>query len=344
MAITILGVQLKDRNSVEVASISTAAVRALGTAGAIAPAPSGTTTGGGSVITHGREITASNTGLAGIGVSQASLTTVGGTTYSGTTPQTITGKKFTDTVTLAGDNITLDGCMFVGWGSAHFMVRNNGNNNTVKNCLFLPGGVAGSHTAYEGIYTDSGSGLTITRCDISYCENNITTGGSAANVNITENYLHDPQNISNPTGHVDNIEVYGGSTVNIQRNRLTMWANETGVINAAPWSGSTSLSNLNVTDNYMDGGNYLVLVDLQSTGTIRFTRVLRNDMSGHQNPANHIYWALSDNDGRGTVQTEALLQASPNKILWPTTGSDVNTWVNCSDLSPNKTGQIVPPA
>lgn len=298
--------------------------------------------GGDGSVTHGRDISAANTGITGAGVSQSSLATItGGVTYS-TNGQTITGKLFTDSVTVSADDVTFENCMFTSIGANNFMLRVNGSGCTVDHCTFLP---TSGHSSYEGIYTEQ-TGLTVTRCDISGCENNITTAAGSGDINILECYLHNPVSPDNPSGHHDNIEVYGGATVNIERCRVTMQANETAVINVAPWSSGAFVSDLTISDNYLDGGNYLVLVDLQSQGTggtIQRTRVLRNDMGGHQNPANHRYWAVSDNDGRGFVETEALLIASPNKILWPTSGSDVNTWVDSSDLSPDLTGQIVDP-
>ena len=63
-------------------------------------------------------------------------------------------------------------------------------------------------------------------------------------------------------------------------------------------------------------------------------------MGGHTTPAvGGIYWAL--NGDRPTVETEAQLTSNPNSILFPTTGVDVNRWVECSDLSPDRTGQVV---
>lgn len=287
-------------------------------------------------VSHGREITAANTGLAGAGISPASLATVTGATIS--TPGAIVeGKRFTGTLNVPADNVTVRNCMFTAYGEAAFMLRNDGKGTRVEHCTFAP---PAGHSAYEGILSGAND-LTVFRCDISGCENDITTTGD--NAAIVECYLHDPATQDNPTGHRDIIEVYGGAGVSILRCRLTMDAGETAPVNCAPWSGSMSVSDLTVADCYIDGGNYHVLVDLQSSGAIERTRILRNDMGGHTNPANQRYWALLDHNDRGVVGTEAALLAAPSSILWPTSGADANRWVNCADLAPNRSNQIIVP-
>lgn len=53
-----------------------------------------------------------------------------------------------------------------------------------------------------------------------------------------------------------------------------------------------------------------------------------------------IYHLLTNEDARPIVATQAQLDANPDAILWPSSGSDANYWRGCSDLSPDRTGQI----
>jgi hypothetical protein len=291
---------------------------------------------GPSGITHGQQINATNTGITALGLTDANLTSQGSVTYS-TNGQTITNRLFTGSVNVTGSNITLRGCKwsFAG-GSATKALSVTGSGLLVEYCTIAPS----SGSWYMGI--DTGPSSTIDYCNISGSENNITT--YANGVTIRRSYLHDASNASNPSGHRDCIEVYGGATVMIELCRLTHPAGETATLNIAPWSGSDLVSNCTVQDNFIDGGNMHFVVDLQSSGSITNTRVKRNKMGGHTDPnVGGRYWALNDVQGRGTVENEAALSANPNAILWPTSGADRNTWDECSDLSPDRTGQTVVP-
>jgi hypothetical protein len=288
---------------------------------------------------------ATNTGLAGAGVSESSLTNQGSITY-GTSfnGQTILGKRFTGPVTLSGSNITIDGSLFsTPADSGTIMLTNTGSNNTVKNSTFRPQ----SGSDFIGIILTGGS-LTVQLVDISGNENNLSLYGGS--LHLTQSYIHNPSNANNPSGHVDGIEVYGGSNHIFELSTLSNGSGDSVVpINVAPWSGSTSVSGLTVQDNYIDGGSEHALVDLQSTGTIHFVRFLRNRMGGHTVNFGS-YRAFLNSQGRPYVQTEAALQASPNSILWPTSGADANIWLYCqsnpfgyANLTPDKTGQTVVP-
>lgn len=313
MAITIQGVKRKDRNTIE--------------------------PGEGAVV-HGRDVHAdgSNTGIAGIGVSSGSLTNTGATTYS-TNGQTITGRRFTGTVSITGSNITLSGCQIDLAGSFSKGIYVTGNNVTIEDCTIF---ATSGQSMYMCIHASGGTGLMIRRVNATGGENVVTIETSG--VTIEDSYLHHPSNASNPGGHKDVIEVYGGSDTLIQRSRLVHDADETAVINIAPWFGSTSVANTIVQDCYIDGGIMHFVVDLQSTGTITYTKVLRNDMGGHTAPGViGRYAALNNSDGRSVVNTQAAQNSAPNSILWPTSGGDQSYWVDCADLSPDRTGQVISP-
>jgi hypothetical protein len=292
-------------------------------------------------VFDGRFISSLNTGLNYLGVDPASLTPQGSTTFS-TPGQTVTGKAFTGQVNLGADNITLQGCSIGGGGADTFALVVTGNNCTVTGCLILP---TGGNAFYIAVSVQA-AGLTLLRNDISRCENGIThDAGSPANSIIRENYIH---NLTGPD--CDGIEVYNGSNITIQNNRMdqsdSAEITESGV-NIAPYGGSRSVSNVVLTGNYLNGPcNTLVLVDLQSTGTITGTKVYGNYMGGNTNPGvfGH-YMCLQNSQSRPLTNDDAGEAANPNSILWPTTagGSAFNYWYNCAGLSPDRTGTVALP-
>ena len=255
--------------------------------------------------------TAANTGIVGAGISEASLTNQSGITYSAA--QTVTGRRFTGGVTVSGSDVTIRGCLFdLAPGSAVIPLRNTGANLVLEDCTFrCPGG-----SVYMHVWMQGGS-LTIRRCDISRGENNLTI--SAGSVTIEDSYLHDSSNASNPGGHRDCVEVYGGTNHVFRNSTLVHPGGETSVINIAPWSGSSFVSGLTVENCYLDGGGSgTVLKDLQSTGYIRYVRVMNCYFGGHTNDGSmyYQYWNLNDYERSSIVTTEAELQANPNAILW----------------------------
>ncbi len=224
-----------------------------------------------------------------------------------------------------------------------FGIRITGNNDRVENCLITaPAG----QSLYEPVFINPGtSGAVVNRNDISRGDNLMTTYGS--NAQIIENYMHDVALDSDPGDHPDGIEIYGGGPVLIARNRIVEGDLYESPINAAPY-GSFTLTDMSVVDNFLDNGQAMTLIDNQnSSGFIHNTRVERNVMGGHSNPDTNnslgIYAALENYDGRAILQTEAQLTANPDGILWPTSGADANHWGECSDLTPDRTGQIVVP-
>lgn len=296
-----------------------------------------TTPAGGGTITHGSQINATNTGIAGIGVARSSLAVVSASQTVTNSGAVISDKLFLDGIVINADNVRVTGCQFECHGINAMAIQINGLNCIIEDTTIV---ADGGGSTYECIMINN-NGAIVRRVDASISENIITV--SADNVLIQESYLHDTSNLSNPAAHQDVIEVYGGSNVTIQRNRIFMHADETSCINIAPWFGASSSNNVIVDDNWIDGGNSHILVDLQSTGTINGTKVRRNIMGGHTNPLYGRYSPFQNNDNRIIVQTDAAQTASPGSIMWPTSGPDASHWGNCSDLVPDNTGVIVLP-
>jgi hypothetical protein len=298
-------------------------------------------------IVNGDQIDASNTGFTayvdpalGRALTLDDLVDDAGGTFA-TDGEVIERRRFTSTVTITGDDVTLRGCLFdLGAG---------GENDRA---LVVSGEASGFHldhttitadagsSIYHGVLIDGAAATRLTRNDISRGENNIEDDGD--DTVIEYNFVHDSSNDDNPAGHRDAIEIYGGDRHTLRFNRLTHPAGETAVINVAPWAGDASVEGLVLTDNFLDGGNMHTLVDDQAGG-VRGVSVLRNKLGGHTNPGYGPYRALNNHDGRAIVGTADELAADPEAIHWPTEGDDVNRWSDCADLEPDRTGEVVEP-
>lgn len=287
--------------------------------------------GGGGTITHGQQINATNTGIVGAGIAESSLTPSGSVTFS-SSGATISGLKVTGTLSLQGSNITLRNCVVVQGGANSFGLVVDGSGCTVENVTVRP--PSGSVSMLSSIIV-GGNNVAIRRCDASGGENILTSNGFG--VLYEENYFHGSSIVSDPAGHADVCEVYNGSAT-FQRNRMVMGMTVDGVINAAPYSGQ-KVDYVRVWDNFLDGGQAHLLIDNQAL-YVHNVEVLRNIMGGHTGGAG--YNELQNNDGRPIVTTAAALAANPDAIYWGQ-GADANTWGECSDLSPDRTGQTITP-
>ncbi len=301
-------------------------------------------------LNPGQQINASNTGFVGAGLTDASLTSGGASVTYSTDGQTYSGKSYTASsgdysraVIISGNNITLKNCKIVVGGTNKPMgIQITGDNVTIQNCtISSPKG----KSSYEPIIIEnSADNVKLLNNDVSGGENVVTSRGT--NVTMSKNYIHDPSLASNPNGHIDAIEVYEGGNVIIDSNRIEELNAEDAPINMKPDNG-TALTNVTITNNFIDGGQHNILIDT-SENPIRTVRVTSNVMGGHQvyfaEGASYGHYHSLYNQTVAVVQTEAQLAANPNAVLWPTSGAAVNYWGESEDLVPNKNGQIVIPA
>jgi hypothetical protein len=262
-----------------------------------------------------------------------------GTSYNG---QTISLKSYTGQVTISGSHITVKDCQLThgGMNSVGFLLH--GDHNTVQNCdVTAPAGTS----LYEPVWV-YGDSNQVLRNNISRGENLLTTYGT--NTTIADNYMWGVAVSSDPGGHPDGIEVYGGGPTAITNNRIEEDNQYDAPINVAPYDKYT-VTDLTVQGNFLDNGQSIILLDNQNpSGFIHNTRIEGNAFGGHQCPSSNsqcfsIYHPALNDDGRHFVQTTASLTTDPNAVVWPTTGSDVNKWEENTDLSPNKDGQVVIP-
>lgn len=297
-------------------------------------------------IGHGRQINASNTGLNYNGIDPASLTTQGSITYS-TDGQTITGKAFTGSVSVTGNNVTIRNCSMLYGGLNSIGISISGANCLIEGVLITaPNG----QSLYEPVLIGNNTASAVLRrCDIAKGGNTVTNYGN--DTLLEECYGHDNAEDSNPGDHTDVIELYGGS-MTIRRcnlNEGTFLAD--AVVNIAPWQASNpSVAYCIITDSLLGpGGQEIILIDHQAaTGGITNVQVLRCDLDQGTNPDTGssfgVNRALTTEAGHPIVETLAEQVANPAAIYWPhTSGPDVSRWVNATGVTPDWSGLIVVP-
>ena len=279
-----------------------------------APPTTTTTTAPPTGIANGQSINASNTGLNAAGVTTGQLTSRSGGTFA-TAGQVFDRQRFTSTVNLTGnDQVIRNSVIEVAEGSASKALRLMGNRSLIENTLIRVAGSGG----YICVDIAGGSNHTLRRVDVSNCENVVSTYQSGTT--ITESYLHDPHT-SKAGAHHDVLEVYGGS-ITLTKSRLTMVPDETAVVNVAPWGGG-SVSSALVADNYINGGNFHVIMDNQANG-IRFAQVVRNRFGGNTNFGGYLAYRAPDSNDPPIVRAQNA--AGQNSVYWPSSGANVNTW------------------
>lgn len=290
-------------------------------------------------ISNGQSIGAGNTGIAGSGVSFGSLTSHPGGAFT-TNGQIIENLKFdqSDTIWLQGTNQIVRNCVIMINGADNYNgIRVDGSGALIENVLIIPG----AGTSYKwGINFNSGTGLTVRSVDISNCENGVTLIGTGCT--LERSYLHNMVPYSNLGGTPNCIELYAGSNHIIKLNRIGDGvAGVQSTIVVAP-QGSNSSAGVDIFDNFIDGGLSHLLIDNQSSGTLTNVRVLRNKMGGHTATGVYgRYVPVINSDGRAITENDAAQASDTASIQWPSSGVNVNTWAECSDLSPDKTGQTI---
>ena len=161
-----------------------------------------------------------------------------------------------------------------------------------------------------GIYFQGGSG-TVRYADIHSAEDGIRI--EADNVVVENSYIHDL--FRHPGGHHDTIQIRRGDNVSIRNNNLQIYnARTDDPMNAAIQIGSligtNRISNLRVTGNLMNGGNFTINgggrgeVDSAVYSGNRFGRDLRRGV--HGNLENSTWDASNVWDDTGTPAGEPI--------------------------------------
>lgn len=305
-------------------------------------------------ITHGRQVSAANTGIAGVGLTVGDLTPTVGPLIT-TNGTVLEGLRFTSNVKIQANNCTIRKCAWTFNGAADLRALIiEGTGNTIEDCIIKP---PNGFAFYEGIYMQDGVAFntTLRRLHIENCghlltdECSLSGGGLAGGYALIceDSYLVRPQ--PDQVGqHLDCVQVYGGGT-GAKKLYSRCWVEgiQAGDYcwNIVPF-GSNSVDGVDIFDCYMDqGSSHIVAADNQTSGFVRHVRLMRNDMGGWT--FNGDYNAFQIEGGLVTVGSQAAQDTTPGSLLIPTTGPDANYWRlqagNPGGLSPDRTGSVVVP-
>ncbi len=168
----------------------------------------------------------------------------------------ISGLNITGTVLIEAPNVTLENCSITGaTGGGVVQIAQGVTGTTVANCTI--NGTGANNAGSNGIW---GSGTFINN-NIFNVENGIAMD---TNIQVTSptlienNYIHDLQASGSP--HYDVIQIDGNvSNVTITHNTLINQNNETSSVMIDNYFGP--LSNINVYNNILSGGDFTVYVD-----------------------------------------------------------------------------------
>lgn len=216
-------------------------------------------------ITHGKQLTSSNTGYAGA----TSFSTYGGQQDNFTSSFTFEGVRFPVVTspawyTCEGDNLTFRNCHFQS-----ALQLTLADNLLFENCTFT-----------GGIGISSCYGVTFKRCrihsgsDLVHITGDQVGRSQCRDIVFEETFIHQP----NPAqgDHTDGMQVRGCDRLTLTRSSIDMgpWFQVGGqdVLNGAffPEGGNGGNRDLILTDCYLNGGGYTVRVR-PCTGAFSFT-------------------------------------------------------------------------
>lgn len=248
------------------------------------PAPDG--------ITHGIQLTPENTGAA----AGTTFTTWGGNENDQTNDWSFTNMRFPSqgvgvTYTFGGNNDVFTNCKFEA--GVLFALADN---LTLINCTF-DGGVA-----FSSCY-----GVDMTGChvlngsDLMHITGDQPGRSQCLDITITETLVEDPAPVA--ADHTDGLQVRGCDGLTLTRCALDMgpWFQVGGqdVLNSAffPEGGNGGNANIQLTDCYLNGGGYTVVVR-PATGTFQVTGCKFG-------PDAHYGLVTRDNGGGSQVVTQS---------------------------------------
>lgn len=216
-------------------------------------------------ITHGKQLTTSNTGYSGA----TSFSVYGGAQQNTANGSTFEGVRFPAVAsptwyTFEGNNLTFRNCWF----------QSAVQLTTTDNALFE------SCTFTGGIGIASCFGVTFRKCRIHSGSDLVHITGDqpgrtqCTDVTFEETLIHQPNPA--PGDHTDGMQVRGCNGLTLTRSSLDMgaWFQLSGqdVLNGAffPEGGNGGNANITLTDCYLNGGGYALRVR-PCSGTFQVT-------------------------------------------------------------------------
>lgn len=233
-------------------------------------------------VTHGREIDATNTGPHA---------TPSGTTYN--TPQTISTAGtysnliFNKGLTITADNVELYDCLITtDVTSSSFCLKVTGNNVSVHHCE-----IDNQELVYYAIENNGGAVGGRNR----FWRNNIHHAGQGISSaysywDFYENYVHDivapepfgPGTAPHPgdsTWHADGV-ISWGEHITVERNKILVQLQQTGVINIGTWVGmpAHNVTDVTIDSNYFAGAGFIFYVEERGVQDVLDFTITNNDI------------------------------------------------------------------
>lgn len=302
-------------------------------------------------VTHGQQITTSNTGrigasAAGVSNYSATLTTVSGTrTYAST--QTIRNTRFTGPVEVTGGTVIFEFCQFASQpaaAAAQLRLYNDGGatGTVICNWCDFATGLSGIQGAFETTCfqagergsanpptTDPTSSFVLYRCNLTGAGNILGMHQFAAGASrVTESYLHDPTN--GDGSHPDGMEIYSSNNLTVERSRIII-------------SSGTDQSCLNITNDFAlpSTAQPIIIQSCYINGGT--SPVLTRNQGGKPQKVSYAdnyfgdssQWGREcDFNGMNVTFNTAYAAANPEVIYW----APSNVWApNGEGITPNST-------
>ena len=230
-------------------------------------------------ITHGRQLSAANTGPEAAGYT---LTAWTGSYLFNTNGQVVTGKRFTNVgPQVTANGVTFRGCEFRQTDPEFFVMRLDGQDAVFEDCRWRPDTTSATpvtlaQSYQQGIKMFNGVGLTVRRSEFWGFGNAIefepSSSTQAHPILVEECWMHDAADQAGATYHHDGIlSSYAASYITVRRCRIVSGGNTNAIAFQTP-AGQGNWSNLVLTDNQFGGFGYTVnLGDDRPSANVTFT-------------------------------------------------------------------------
>ena len=203
---------------------------------------------------------ASNTGIAGVGLTEQDLTDYTGTLTITTNGTVIEQKHIDGEILIQANNVTIRKCLITGGNWYQIRAYFGYTGTLIEDCTLR--GVDDFGDTNKGIH---GSNYTMRRCNSSNYVDDVSLG---ANCLLEDCYLHDPASFVG--AHIDTLELYSGDNAIIRHNTFLMkWQEATGAVNVTTDFGN--IHNLTIENNFMSGGGYTLYLYERNNYTISAT-------------------------------------------------------------------------
>jgi hypothetical protein len=242
----------------------------------------------------------------------------------------ISGLNITGTVTVEAANVTIENCTITAaTGGGVVTIGAGVTGAVVQNCTI--NGTGANNAGSTGIF---GSG-TFNGNNIYNVENGIAVTQGSTSTLIENNYIHNLLASGSP--HYDGIQIDGGlSGVTIEHNTVINPFGQTSAIMLDNYFGA--LSNINVTNNLLEGGGYTIYDDGHfNSSAISGVSITNNHLGGGQ-------WGNTDFNGTNPTYTGNVSDAATVVATLNTAANDAASTTSGAVPAPPTTTSSPPSA